>query len=297
MTITTASRKTLITSAVLTAFVALAACGSDEERPSSTSEQTTSASPQQSGENVPGAMVGNTQRTWPDPAKRFDDSSHATPGVWSVDYLHSRPVWTPVNHDGDLPGEKDLSEGGFDKCQSNAESIVLSGKTTQQYVNGRYLAVNDKAGPSRLVNGVPAGFAHSPQGAIMLAINALGYGLGGQGDGVGEEIDKAWWSGYESLQKDREFEGLNKPDFDHSKRRARMVPPAGFYNVKQCSENVVVVSLGTDFKKGGATGATIPLYWRNNDWVPDLSGSAGKTFDQDEKFDPKNPAPLKKVEF
>ena len=70
-----------------------------------------SGSEASSGENYPGAMLGNTQRTWPDPLRGFyDDTPHATPGTYSVDWVWQRPVWTPVNHDGDFPS--DTSAGG-----------------------------------------------------------------------------------------------------------------------------------------------------------------------------------------
>ena len=133
----------------------------------------------------------------------------------------------------------------------------------------------------------------------MLAINAAGYGIGGQGDGVGEEIDAAWWSTYETLQEDREFRGLNKPDYDHTRHRPQSMPAPGFYDVVSCSENVVVVEVGLDFTAAGqpAMKTTIPVYWRDGDWVPDLSGQAGVTFDKGGTFDPDNPGPLKKVQY
>ncbi|WP_115686501.1 hypothetical protein [Corynebacterium senegalense] len=296
----TVRKKMVSGAAVLVPALVLAACGDSSEdnpAPAPSSEQNSSAAQSSSGENLPGAMVGNNQRTWPDPSGMFDDSAHATPGAWSVDHFHQRPVWTPVNHDGDLPARDSLIEGGFDSC-GNGE-VALTGKTTQQYVNARYLVVNDQAGPSRLDNGVPAGFAHSPQGAILLALNAWSYGLAGQGDGVGEEIDREWWSTYRTLQEDRDFRGLNRPDYDHTDERAETLPGASYYHVKECSENVVVVEVGDDFTKAGegTLATTIPVYWRDGDWVPDLSGQAGAVFDKAGTFDPASPAPLKEVKY
>lgn len=295
-------KKTLI-SVLATTTVVCTACSHDNSTDSVPADQTVpavttaAAASGASGENLPGAMVGNTQRSWPDDVHFFDDSVHATPGTWSVDYLYQRPVWTPVNHDGDYPKYEDLTQGGFENCSGS--TAVLTGKTTQQYINARYLAVNDQAGPTRLDNGVPAGFAHSPQGAIMLAINALSYGGPAQGDGVGEEIDKAWWSTYRTAQEERESKGLNKPTYDHTQDRAQAVPPPGFYHVTQCSENVVVVELGDDFSSGNIDSkvTTIPVYWRNGDWVPDLSGAAGDRADNQGTFDPTNPAPLHEVRY
>lgn len=295
-------RKSGIGASFAATALIIAACGSDPEVAETPERGTTVSSPAQAtpgaeSDNVPGAMVGNDQRTWPDPEGMFDDSAHAEPGSWSVDFAHQRPVWTPRNHDGDLPAKDNLVDGGFEKCSSG--DARLEGSTQQQYVNARYLAVNDEAGPSRMEDGVPSGFAHSPQGAIMLAINAMGYGVGGQGDGIGEEIDAAWWSNYETLQEDREFRGLNKEDYDHAKHRAQTLPAVGYYNVQQCSENVVVVEVGHDFTQSGdeAMKVTIPLYWRDGDWVPDLSGQAGVTFDKAGTFDPAEPAPLKEVHY
>ncbi|MHA2788312.1 hypothetical protein ACXZ66_04055 [Corynebacterium sp. S7] len=288
-------------SLAVTALI-ITACGSESEVAEAPEQDTAvsspaPATPSSEAGNVPGAMIGNGQRTWPDPDGMFDDSAHAEPGTWSVDFAHQRPVWTPRNHDGDLPARGDLVDGGFEQCANG--NVTLEGVTQQQYVNARYLAVNDEAGPSRVDNGVPGGFAHSPQGAIMLAINALGYGAAGQGDGVGEEIDATWWSNYDTLQKDREFRGLNDEDYDHSRVRAQTLPAVGYYNVQQCSENVVVVEVGHDFTQSGdeALRVTVPLYWRDGDWIPDLSGQAGVTFDKTETFSPEEPAPLKEVNY
>ncbi|WP_394280752.1 hypothetical protein [Corynebacterium sp.] len=293
-------RRTAVAAALVAPAVFLAACGTDAEvpeQPQASESSTTAPSQPPTSENSPGAMVGNDQRTWPDPDGMFDDSAHAAPGTWSVDFYHQRPVWTPDNHDGDLPSKRNLVEGGFEQCQTG--DVPLNGKTTQQYVNARYLAVNDQAGPSRMEDGVPAGFAHSPQGAVMLALNAVGYGIAGQGDGIGEEIDAAWWSTYETLQKDREFRHLNDPNFDHSQVRAEPLPAAGYYNVTQCTEDVVVVEVGHDFTKasGEAMKTTIPVYWRDGDWVPDLSGQAGILFDKGGTFNPDNPAPMKEIQY
>lgn len=297
------NKKKMVGAAVLFSALALTSCGNDAEdvqAPETASSSVATAPTAETpagGENLPGAMVGNTQRTWPDPAGMFDDSAHANPGTWSVDFFHQRPVWTPINHDGDLPARDSLVEGGFDSCGTG--EVTLTGKTTQQYVNARYLVVNDQAGPSRLDNGVPAGFAHSPQGAVVVALNALAYGMGGQGDGVGEEVDRAWWSTHKTLQEDREFRGLNKPDYNHTDVRAMLSPGPGYYHVRECSESVVVVEVGDDFTKigGDASSTTIPVFWRDGDWVPDLSGQAGVTFDKGGTFDPESPAPLKKVNY
>lgn len=291
-----------VVAAVLFAIVAVVAVTRSDDGRDTNQVVTSSMAPPSdaaasSGTNYPGAMVGNTQRTWPDPDGQIDDSVHATPGTWSVDLLFQRPVWTPINHDGDLPKESALVNGGFEQC--SAGQAVLSGDTTQQYVNARYLIVNSEAGPTRMIDGVPAGFAHSPQGAITFALNLMSYGIAGQGDGIGEEIDTAWWSTYETLQKDREFRGLNKPDYDHTKNRAELVPGPGFYAVTQCTENVVVVEIGLDYTDVGsdALKTTIPLFWRDGDWIPDLTGQAGVTFDRGGTFDPASPGELKEVNY
>ena len=132
-----------------------------------------------------------------------------------------------------------------------------------------------------------------------MALNALSYGLPGAGDGIGEEIDAAWWTTYEGAQKDREFRGLNKPEYDHSKWRPMTSMAPSFYRVVECSENVVVVEVGHDFTKAGGETAsmTIPLYWRDGDWIPDLTGQAGVTLSNPVPFNPADPAPLKKVNY
>ncbi|MGV0870342.1 hypothetical protein [Corynebacterium kalidii] len=151
------------------------------------------------GQDTPGAQLDSQQRSWPDPAGLFDDSQWATPGQYSVEPFHSRPVFTPNNHDGDLPGKGDLV-ASMDSCTQ--EPVMLTGKTQMQYVNARFLTVNDKAGPTTMDNDVPGGYAHSPQGAITAALNQLSYGMFGQGDEVGEEIDKKLWSSSKTVQEE-----------------------------------------------------------------------------------------------
>jgi len=288
-------RTTAVLATALTAALTLAGCGKDEE-PQAQDAPNTDVSSTANGEEkelTPGARIGVDQRTWPDPYGVYDDSAHAVPGEWSVDNLYQRPVWTPVDFEGDLPPKRDLVEGGFEQC--DAGDVALGGETQQQYVYGRYLAVNDQAGPSRLENGVPAGFAHSPQGAVLFALNALAYGFPNAGDEVGDAVDTKWWSTYEPLQEEK----AGYTDYDRSQIRAKMVPPPSFYNVAECSESVVVVEVGMDFTLSGdgTVSTTLPLYWRNGEWVPDLTGAAGKRFDKGGTFDPENPAPLKAVRY
>ena len=234
------------------------------------------------------------QRTWPDPAGLYDDSAHAVPGQWSVDYLYQRPVWTPHNFEGDLPNTRDLVDGGFDACKTG--EVTLDGETHQQYVYGRYLPVNSQSGPSRMENGVPAGYAHSPQGAVLFALALMSYGKPDAGDEVGFAIDDAWWSTYQPLQDEQSGyasrEGLPSA-------RAVMLPPPSFYRVVDCSESVVVVEVGIDFSASGdgAFATALPLYWRDGDWELDLTGPAGKRFDSPGSFNPENAEPLKAVRY
>ncbi|MCQ4626189.1 hypothetical protein KBX18_11645 [Corynebacterium sp. CCUG 69979] len=295
------TRTRAVVALAVSAALTLAGCSKNEEEQQQAQEtsSTTTAAPSTRNEQnreedvTPGARIGVDQRSWPDPFGMFDDSAHSEPGEWSVDYLYQRPVWTPVNFEGDLPPKSELVDGGFEQCAEG--NVTLAGETQQQYVYGRYLAVNNEAGPSRMENGVPAGFAHSPQGAVMLALNASAYGAPGGGDEVGDAVDDAWWSTYEPLQKKKSAAA----DYDRSSRRVDLAPPAGFYNVVECSEDVVVVEIGMDFTVSGgeAISTTIPIYWKDGKWVPDVTGTAGTRFDKGGTFDPENPAPFKEVRY
>ena len=290
------TRTTAVLATALTAALTLAGCGKNEEPQAqdAPNADVSSTAPGEEKELTPGARIGVDQRTWPDPAGVYDDSAHSTPGQWSVDYLYQRPVWTPRDFEGDLPEKRDLVNGGFDKCDSG--DVSLSGETQQQYVYGRYLPVNNHAGPSRMDGGVPAGYAHSPQGAVLFALALMSYGKPDAGDEVGFAIDDAWWSTYERLQETQagytSREGL-------ASARADMVPPPGFYRVVDCSESVAVVEVGIDLTgtNGEALTTTLPLYWRDGDWELDLTGPAGKRFDAPGSFNPENAEPLKAVRY
>lgn len=264
---------------IATVVVLVKGSSKDESPVAQQPVETTTQQAPPSGENYPGAMVGNTQRTWPD--SKFDDSPHATPGTYSADWMKQRPVWTPRNHDGDLPKKESLKQG-MDRCDKG--EISLEGKTQQQYVNARYLVVNDQAGPSRLDKGVPRGYAHSPQGAVVAAMNLFGYGIYAQGDGVGEEIDKELWGTSQKVQEERKF--LRLDSFDEEARqesRALLQAGADSFNIKTCSPDLVVVEVAfkTPELPGEVRGpedmvGRVPMFWRDGDWQPDFSGSADK---------------------
>lgn len=251
-------------------------------------ESTTEQGPSQEadeGDNLSGAAVGNKQRTWPSVGDKYDDSAHATPGQTSASWWKQRPVWTPKNHDGDFPKQADLKES-MRQCDKS-DSITLDGKTQQQYVNARYLAVNDQAGPTKSVRGVPRGYAHSPQGAVMAAINVMNYGMPGAGDEVGYEAEKQLWASSKDVRRD--LEERKKP-FDNENSRAELLEPADGFKVRTCSDNLVVVEVVTEGVDELPNGEAVenmvyrvPMTWRDNDWVPDFSGTGEDQLIQDAK--------------
>lgn len=275
-------------------IVALVVRGGDEDTQDTAqeppaAESTTEQAPSQEadeGENLPGAAVGNKQRTWPSFGDKYDDSAHATPGQTSASWWKQRPVWTPNNHDGDFPKKADLKES-MKQCDK-PDSITLDGKTQQQYVNARYLVVNDQAGPTKSVRGVPRGYARSPQGAIVSAINTVGYGMfsmKGVADEIGYEAEKQLWSSSKGVMEEQ---GKRKKAFDNKNSRAELLEPADGFIVRTCSEDLVVVELildGFEEATGGRsedmTVLRVPMAWRDGDWIPDLSGTGESQFFQD----------------
>lgn len=272
--------------AVIAAALIVTKVSKKDESPSAEQPSvTTTQQAPSSEENLPGAMIGNTQRTWPDPSGDIDDSPHAKPGTYSADWLKQQPVWTPRNHDGDLPKKESLKEG-MDRCSKG--EVSLEGKTQQQYVNARYLVVNEQAGPSRLEKGVPRGYAHSPQGAVVAAMNLFGYGMYAQGDEIGEEIDKQLWSTSKEAQDERKFLKLDSQSrWGLENSRAKALPGMDKYTVKTCSSNLVVVEVAftePEIMKNnpdseGDLVSRVPMFWRDGDWQPDFSGSADKLMD------------------
>ena len=287
--------RNLVITVVVLAVVALVAAGviifrgqnkGDDPVAQQPTESSTAPTPEKE-KNLPGAMVGNKQRTWPDPRHRFDDSAHAQPGTYSADWMKQQPVWTPRNHDGDLPKKDSLKEG-MEKCSKG--EVNLAGKTQQQYVNARYLVVNDQAGPSRLEKGVPRGYARSPQGAVVAAMNLFGYGQFAQGDEVGQEVDRALWKSSASAQQERQFQKLDsQSQWGLENSRALLYPGADRYTVKTCSSDLVVVEVGftepeqtkANPDSEGDLAYRVPMFWRNGDWQPDFSGSADKLMNVD----------------
>lgn len=221
--------------------------------------------------NTPGASVGGNQRSWPDVLDGDIDSQFATPGQYATEPVSSRRVFTPRNPLGDLPAASAVVDQP-DAC----ENTDLAGKTQLQYVKARFLAVNTEAGPSRMERAVPRGYAHSPQGAVMAAINQLGYGLPAQGDEVGEEIDKALWADSAQVAQERADKNLDTKGPSRL-ARANTMPGATGYKIISCGGDLMVVDVvygePTPGRPDTAMAARMSLRWSNDDWVIDLSGS------------------------
>lgn len=228
------------------------------------------------GGNIPAAEIGNTQRTWPDPAGGNDDAAHAIPGEYSADLL-SRPVFTPVNHDGDLTATGDLTDG-MDQC-SVPEDIQLEGQTQIQYVNARYLVVNEQAGPTEMHREIPAGYAHSPQGAVLAAMNQAGYGLYAQGDEIGYEADRQLWHDSKTAQEEREFFKMDETGPSQWARATMVLAPESF-QIEACTDEMVIVSLAYTDGQGTYQGMRLPMEWNGKDWESDLAGSADDLLNQ-----------------
>lgn len=238
----------------------------------STAPQQEPASPSVGGEDTPGARIGNKQRSWPETSGQVNDSGHEEVGQYSADPL-GRPVWTPVTHDGDLPAMDQLVKDTSPKsCES--DTPALEGKTQIQYANARYLAVNEKYGPSKVERGVPKGYSRNQMGAVMAAMNQMVYGLYAQGDEIGYELDKELWSTSATAQEEREFLRLDEhPPMASS--RAQTIPAASAFRVVKCSDSVVTVEVAVE---GAASApivvARVPMVWKGGDWKADFSGTA-----------------------
>ena len=224
----------------------------------------------------PGALVGNTQRTWPDPWGGLDDRAHEQPGQYSADMFFNRPVWTPVEHDGDFPDREQLKDG---ECSGWTE---LRGTTQQQYVNARYMVVNSEAGPSKAVRGVPRGYANSPQGAAVAAMNTVMFSADG-GDEIAAESFEQLWSSSGSAAELRSTMGYDKFRY-MAQERFSTVPAPSAFEVVTCTPGFVVVdvAVAADVDSAGEVREfavfRVPVRWTEGDWVADFSG------DGDEKL-------------
>lgn len=230
--------------------------GSDGQLPA-----TSSAAPStsQEKEDLPGAYLRNTQRHWPRSWFDLDDSAWGEPGQYATDRL-GRPLWIPVNHDGDYPPvEKKQDRPG--QC----DSIELAGTTQQQYANGRFFAVNEFAGPFEANKfSIPTNYSHSPEGAIMAAINAISFGATNK-DEVGILAAGQLW---DSEEKDRIAALADTDEADNfSDITSNEAAPS--YSVLTCTKDVVTVELTAPrVYKGAPTGIwQLPMIWRNGTWV------------------------------
>lgn len=272
----------LVVPIVLAVIVALVVWnstrGSDDTTTSAPSDAPAqgpaSSTPEQEG--TPGAFIDSTQRSWPSPGSEVDDAQYAEPGSYSVDIAYNRPVLTPVNHDGDLPSNDSLKEG-MNKCSE--EKILLDGDTTQQYVNARFLAVNEFSGPTKMEKDVPRGYAHSVDGGILAALNQLGYAAPLAGDEVGIETDRELWGSSETISTALKQLPTDSRSMENS--RATVLSAPWGYKVVTCSNNVMVVDVlikepdnMPESRSEGSYAVKVPLKWEDDDWTPDLSGAS-----------------------
>ena len=235
-----------------------------ENQPSATSSAAPSTS--QTQQDTPGATLGNKQRHWPRSWIDIDDSGWGTPGQYATDYL-GRPLWIPVNHDGDYPSvEKKKDRPG--QC----DDIKLEGTTQQQYANGRFLAVNEFAGPFEANKfSIPTNYAHSPEGAIMAAINAISFGNGNNDDVGVVAADQLW----DSEEMDRIVAQAAADGSDNFADIATNEASPS-YSVLSCTHDVVTVELTAPrVNKGAPTGIwQLPMIWRNGTWVAVIGPAA-----------------------
>ncbi len=260
--------------------VLLTGCGKDgnndeQAAPSTVTSTVTGGGGGQSSieDRAGGASVDGDRRSWTDPYLRLDDAQHAVPGRYSTELYGTRPVWTPVDPLGDLPAKGDLKDG-MEKCSD--PNVTLAGKTQIQYVKARYLVVNSQAGPTTMKDGVPGGYAHSVDGAVVAALNQLGYGFPDRSDEVGDNVVDALWSTSASTMRDNpKREGWPSEPY----MRPRLVLPMHFFRIASCTDDAVVVQVGldgTDDEPG--VGAEIPLFWRDGDWHADFTGTADQRY-------------------
>src|SRR5699024_9117425 len=127
----------------------------------------------------------------------------------------------------------------------------------------------------------PRGYAHTPQGAIVSAINTVTYGLPDVGDEVGYEAEKQLWATSKDVQK-----GMRdrREPFNNERARAELTEPADGFKVRTCSDDLVVVEVvmaGIDNQAGEAPEtavARVPMVWTDGDWLPDFSGTGEDQF-------------------
>lgn len=262
---------------VLGSFM-LAGCGSYPETSASKQSETTTVTTTVAAQTAVlgsiedragGASIDGDRRSWTDPFLGIDDAQHAVPGRYSTELFGTRPVWTPLDPLGDLPNRDDL-EDGMNKCDD--QDPVLGGKTQIQYVKARYLVVNDEAGPTSMKDAIPSGYAHSVDGAVIAALNQVGYGFPDRSDEVGDKVTDALWATSASINEElpKVEDWPQEPYF-----RPRLSFPMQYYRIVNCSEDVVVVQVGFDETADEpSVGAEIPLFWRDGDWHADFTGTA-----------------------
>lgn len=227
-----------------------------------------------------GALVGNKQRTWPG---GVDDSMHAEPGAQAPDAFLGRPAHTPLRHDGDFPAAASLRDG------SCAQFDGLEGTTQQQYVNARYMVVNEQAGPSKAVRAVPRGYAHSPAGALVAAMNT-GTFHPNSGDEVAAESYELLSKSSELAAQLREEGGHNNPG-QYAEKRFLTVPAPTAYKMLECADDYVQVELAYMLEPDalerdeGLVVSRMGMRWVDGDWVADFSGAAGDEIFQDGRRD------------
>ncbi|MDD7586037.1 MAG: hypothetical protein SPK00_01675 [Corynebacterium glucuronolyticum] len=168
------------------------------------------------------------------------------------------PVYLPDNEDGDVL-TKELAASEMETCDPMVNPRVPE-ETRVEKVHGRYLLFTVKDGPSKIEDGLPVGYSHTPAGAATALYNASAVLTPVNADGSPDSTSQA------AANKLYEPKLGDLPSGD----QVYSLKDAGFpfyFRVLGCNSEVVTVEYGVGYRSGEVV-ATIrsQAVWRDGDW-------------------------------
>ena len=173
------------------------------------------------------------------------------------------PVFIPENEDGEIL-TKDLASSEMETCDPMVNPRAPE-ETQIQQIHSRLILFTTTDGPSRIEDGLPVGYSHTPAGAATAFYNAsvvVNPVNSPEGEtSISQEAAKKLFS--------PQIEPLRVEDSEYSLDGAAFPVRV---RVLACNKETVTIEVVNSFSPAGApiVANRVQMVWRDNDWKVNL---------------------------
>lgn len=186
--------------------------------------------------------------------------SPAQKGSWTAT-AQGVPVYLPDNEDGEVLTEE-LAASEMKACDPMSNPRAPEGNRVEQ-VHDRYLVFSTTDGPSRIEDGVPVGYAHTPAGAMVAYYNASAAIAPIHEDGSHDPLSKKAWN--RLIEPGLDLDSIPVSKGIYSRDEAAF---PFFFRVVGCNDETVTVEFANAYFAGGEPIAAVraQMVWIDDDW-------------------------------